>query len=163
MLSTKFVSFFLFFFLPDQQLMFNTSVIIQMMSSLLNKVTVQIFISGSQEERNARARAADPDATCGRQRSGASDGGAAKGCGWSRAGIRRATGGRIRRPSSSGAGRSSKRGTHTPKLHEVAGDRLKWAPSETAAAQRTPTLLSCSTTKPEPEVAGWALLDYRIV
>ena len=35
------------------------------MSTLFNKATVQIFISG--EERNARRAPADPDATCGRQ------------------------------------------------------------------------------------------------
>ena len=50
--------------------MFNSSVAIQLMSTLFNKATVQIFISGKECSRGA----ADPDATCGRHRSGASGG-----------------------------------------------------------------------------------------
>lgn len=64
------LSYFFVFALRDQQLMFNSSVAIQLMSTLFNKATVQIFISGKECSRGA----ADPDATCGRHRSGASGG-----------------------------------------------------------------------------------------
>ena len=61
----------------------------------------------------------------------------------------RATGGRMGRPSSSGA-RRAKGARGRRQSCEGGGTRLmKRAPSEAAAAQRTPTVLSCITTKPE--------------